>query len=143
MSQAARSSVCRTDTAAGRNEVFMFAIYITVTVLAAAANIYAATNDFTRPEWLLANMTKLGVSESLLPMLGTLKALGAVGLLVGIGVPSIGTTAAIGLVLFFIGAIVIHLRHTTTRSVLPSYFFCWPRSRWCSDCMPRDRPRRR
>jgi hypothetical protein len=42
----------------------MFAAYIIITVLAAAANIYAATNDFTRPQWLLTNMCKLGVPDS-------------------------------------------------------------------------------
>jgi len=42
--------------------------------------------------------------------LGILKAAGALGLLVGIGVPIIGTAAAAGLVLFFVGAILIHLR---------------------------------
>jgi DoxX-like family len=88
----------------------MFAAYIIVTVLAAAANLYAATNDFTRPQWLLANMTKVGVPESWLTPLGVLKAAGAVGLLVGIGVRWIGTAAAVGLTLFFVGALITHLR---------------------------------
>jgi hypothetical protein len=39
-----------------------------------------------------------------------LKAAGALGLLVGIGVPVIGTAAAVGLVLFFVAAIITHLR---------------------------------
>jgi hypothetical protein len=43
-------------------------------------------------------------------MLGTLKAAGALGLLIGIRVPLIGIAAAVGLVLFFVGAIVTHLR---------------------------------
>jgi DoxX-like family len=55
-------------------------------------------------------MAKIGVSESWITILGILKAAGAVGLLVGIAVPIIGVAAAIGLVLFFIGAIVTHLR---------------------------------
>jgi len=38
----------------------MFVAYVIVTLLAAAANIYAATNDFMRPDWLLANMNRLG-----------------------------------------------------------------------------------
>jgi hypothetical protein len=88
----------------------MFVVYVIVTVLAAAANVYAATNDFTRPHWLLTNMTKLGVPESRLPILGALKAAGALGLLVGIGVPVIGTAAAAGLLLFFLAAIMTHLR---------------------------------
>jgi len=87
----------------------MFAAYI-ITVLAAGANIYAATNDFIRPKWLLGNMSKLGVPESLLPILGVLKAAGGLGLLVGIRVPLIGIAAAVGLTLFFIGAVIMHLR---------------------------------
>lgn len=88
----------------------MFAAYIIVTVLAAATNIYTATNDFIRPKWLLGNMSKLGVPESSLPILGVLKAAGGVGLLIGIRVPLIGVAAAVGLTLFFIAAVITHLR---------------------------------
>lgn len=88
----------------------MFVAYVLVTALAAAANAYAATNDFIRPGWLLLGMTKLGVPESWLNKLGLLKAAGAVGLLVGIGVPMVGTAAAVGLSLFFVAAILTHLR---------------------------------
>ena len=48
--------------------------------------------------------------ESWLPVLAILKAAGALGLLVGIGVPMIGTAAAVGLTLFFVAAIFTHLR---------------------------------
>lgn len=34
----------------------------------------------------------------------------ALGLLVGVGVPLIGTAVAVGLILFFVGAIITHLR---------------------------------
>jgi DoxX-like protein len=88
----------------------MFVAYVVVTIVTAAANIYAATADFTRPAWLLHNMSKLGVPESRLPTLGMLKAAGAVGLLIGLAVPSIGAAAAIGLILFFVAAITTHLR---------------------------------
>ena len=88
----------------------MFAAYVAVTVLAAAANIFSATLDFIRFKQILINMAKVGVSESWLTMLGALKAAGALGLLVGIRVPLIGIAAAVGLVLFFVGAIITHLR---------------------------------
>jgi hypothetical protein len=88
----------------------MFTAYVIVTVLAAGANLYAATNDFTRATWVLANMTTLGVPQAWLFTLGALKAAGALGLLVGIGIPLIGVAAAVGLVLFFVGAIVTALR---------------------------------
>ena len=88
----------------------MFIAYVVVTLLAAAANIFSATLDFIRYKQVLTNMARVGVSESWITMLGILKAAGAIGLLVGIGVPLIGTAAAVGLVLFFIGAIITHLR---------------------------------
>ena len=43
-------------------------------------------------------------------MLGTLKAAGALGLLIGVRVPLIEVAAAVGLVLFSVSAIVTHLR---------------------------------
>lgn len=88
----------------------MFVAFVVVTVLTAAANIYAASVDFMRVEWALANMTKLGVPRSWLFSLGALKTAGALGLLVGIGVPVIGVAAAVGLILFFVGAIVTAMR---------------------------------
>ena len=88
----------------------MFTAYIVVTVMAAAANIFSATLDFIRFKQVLINMAKAGVPESWITMLGTLKGAGALGLLVGIRVPPIGTAAVGGLVLFFVGAIITHLR---------------------------------
>ena len=88
----------------------MFTAYLIVTVLAAAANIFSATLDFIRFKQILINMARVGVSESWITMLGALKAAGALGLLIGIRVPLIGTAAAVGLVLFFVGAIIAHLR---------------------------------
>jgi hypothetical protein len=59
----------------------------------------------------VANSIKVGVPTSWLPMLGTLKVAGAAGLLLGLlGVRYIGVAAAVGLVLFFLGAIGVHLR---------------------------------
>jgi hypothetical protein len=64
-----------------------------------------------RHPFVLANMAKLDIPEAYLPMLGILKAAGAAGLLLGlIGVPLMGSAAAIGLVVFFAGAIATHLR---------------------------------
>jgi hypothetical protein len=88
----------------------MSTAYVVVTVLTAAANTFAATVDFTRPAWLLGNMGKARVPQSWLFPLGALKAAGALGLLVGIAVPPLGVAASVGLVLFFIGALITHVR---------------------------------
>ena len=84
--------------------------YIVVCVVTAAINIWAATNDLNRPQWLLATMTRVNVPQSSLKTLGLLKVLGGVGLLVGIGVPIVGTAATACLILFFLAAITAHLR---------------------------------
>ena len=88
----------------------MFTPYIVVTVLAAAANAFSATLDFVRFKQIIINMARVGVPESWITILGILKAAGALGLLIGIGVPLIGIAAGVGLVLFFVAAIITHLR---------------------------------
>lgn len=88
----------------------MHSAYLIVIFLAAAANIYAGICDFTRPDWLLANMKRLEVGERWLPTLGILKLLGGLGLLAGILVPQIGLAAAGGLILYFVAAMITVLR---------------------------------
>ena len=88
----------------------MFTAYVVATILTAAVTAYSAIAALNHFEWILANMTKYGVPHSWLSPLGSLKAAGALGLLVGIGVPLIGTAASVGLILYFVGAIVTVMR---------------------------------
>jgi hypothetical protein len=88
----------------------MFTAYIVVTLLAVAANVFSAGLDFVRYEQVITNMNRAGVPQTWLVPLGFLKAAGALGLLAGIWFPPVGVAAAAGLVLFFSGAIVTHLR---------------------------------
>src|SRR5262249_5819829 len=99
----------------------MFIAYVIVAVMTAALNGYAAYMDFARSESVLENMTRYGVPQSWLYALGALKSAGAVGLLIGIFVPVIGVLASLGLVMYFVGAVVTvvraqlyqHLRYPT------------------------------
>jgi hypothetical protein len=70
----------------------------------------SATLHFIRFEQILINMKKANVSESWITTLGLLKAAGALGLVAGIWFPWIGLAAAAGLTVFFVGAIITHLR---------------------------------
>jgi len=88
----------------------MFTAYVIVTVLAIVALTLSATVDFIRYKQVLINMERARVPESWLIKLGLLKAAGALGLLVGFVVEPIGTAAAIGVILFFVGAIITHVR---------------------------------
>jgi hypothetical protein len=89
----------------------MFTAYVVVTLLAIAANTFSGVAALVHFKPIIPGMVKAGVPESWLTFpIGTLKTAGALGLLVGlIGVPLIGTAAAIGLVLFFVCAIHTHL----------------------------------
>ena len=66
-------------------------------------------------------------------MFGALKAAGALGLLVGIRVPLIGIATAVGLILFFVGAIIIHLRGRDYSFGLALCSSYWPWPRWCCE----------
>ena len=89
----------------------MFRTYVLVTVVTAAANVYAAIADLIRPKWLLNNMAEVRVPRPWLPFLAVLKGAGAAGLVLGLmGFRAAGRAAASGLALFFIGAIATHLR---------------------------------
>jgi hypothetical protein len=86
--------------------------YLAVTGVAVAANAFSGIAALLHFKPILPGMARAGVPESWLTFpIGTLKAAGAIGLLLSlIGVPLIGTAAAIGLVLFFVCALYTHVR---------------------------------
>jgi hypothetical protein len=113
----------------------VFTAYVVVTLMAIAASTFVAIANFIRLEFVLSTAAKVGVSESWMTTLGTLNAAAALGLLLGlIGVPLIGTAAAVGLVLYFVGAIISPIcAHAITRSALRPRSSCWPWPRWYWD----------
>ena len=89
----------------------MFTAYVVVTLMAIAASTFVAIANFMRAKFVLTTAARVRVPESWITTLGTLNAAAALGLLLGlIGVPPIGTAAAIGLILYFVAAIITHLR---------------------------------
>lgn len=86
--------------------------YVVVTVLAAFTVGFSALSVFSNAKWVVQPLADYGVPRQWWPWLGTAKAAGAVGLLVGLFVPVIGVMAGIGLVLYFAGAVitVVHAR---------------------------------
>ncbi|RNM01155.1 MULTISPECIES: DoxX family protein [Micromonospora] len=103
----------------------MFAAYVIITVVTIVANAWVAVADLTRAGFVLANMAEVGVRRSWLVPLGVLKGAGAVGLLVGLlGLRPLGVAAAIGLVLFFAGALAVHVRaHVFHNFAFPGAYF--------------------
>ncbi|MFL4901693.1 DoxX family protein [Streptomyces sp. MMS24-I2-30] len=88
----------------------MFIGYVVVAALLAFASAASAVLTITRNPQVMGSMTKVGVPESWLPRLATAKAAGALGLLAGLAIPLLGQAAAMGLALYFIGAVIFHLR---------------------------------
>ena len=103
-------------------------MFVVLTIVTAALNLSAAVADFVRARFVLGNAARLDLPERWLTALGLLKAAGAAGLLLGLaGVPLIGTAAAIGLVLFFLGAVGIHLwKRVFSNIAYPAVFLACP-----------------
>ncbi|ASR34539.1 hypothetical protein BAY61_05525 [Prauserella marina] len=94
--------------------------YLVCALATIVANASAAFADFARARFVVANATELGLNTSLIPALGALKAAGACGMLLGVlGMPVIDIAAAAGLVLFFCGAVGIHVRERVFRDIAP------------------------
>ncbi|MFD9214110.1 DoxX family protein [Streptomyces sp. NPDC087659] len=89
----------------------MSTAYAVVTVVTIAANAVEAVANVLRARFVVANAAAVGVPPSWLPVLGALKGAAALGLLLGLlGLTPLGTAAATGLVLFFVGALAFHVR---------------------------------
>jgi len=88
----------------------MFSTYVTVTVVAAVFTGFAAVTYLIGHDYPKAQADLKRIPRSWVPRLGLALAAGSLGLLAGLAVPLIGTLAAAGLVLYFVGALVAHLR---------------------------------
>jgi uncharacterized membrane protein YphA (DoxX/SURF4 family) len=88
----------------------MFVVTVVVSVLLALAAIGSAIAKLTKNPKVLENLTKVKVPMSWLPPLAAAEIAGGVGLLVGLAVPAIGIAAAIGLIAYFVGAVVTHIK---------------------------------
>ncbi|MGW2377387.1 MULTISPECIES: DoxX family protein [Kitasatospora] len=89
----------------------MSSALVIVTALAIAANGGIAAADLARAEFVLANSAEVNVKPEWVPWLAALKLAGVVGLLIGlVAFPPLGLAAALGLVLFYVGAVVTHVR---------------------------------
>jgi hypothetical protein len=88
----------------------MFAVYVAVTVLTALATLFAASLSFAGHESVRLAAQRVRAPEAWMARLGVVLLSGGIGLFVGLAVPALGTTAAAGLVLYFICAIGAHVK---------------------------------
>jgi uncharacterized membrane protein YphA (DoxX/SURF4 family) len=82
---------------------------IMAVVLAAIAMVSAMGKLKKMPQ-VMESMTHVGVKLNQIPLLAYLEILGALGLLIGIAYPLLAFISAGALMLYFVGAVIAHLR---------------------------------
>lgn len=104
----------------------MHTALVVISLLTAAITAAIAIADFVPAPFVLANSAQVGVPRSWLPALGAVKLAGAAGIVIGLlGPRALGIAAAAGLVLFFVGAVVTHLKARVLYNVaFPGAFLC-------------------
>jgi uncharacterized membrane protein YphA (DoxX/SURF4 family) len=88
----------------------MFIAALVVSILLAALMAYSAVGKLTGNKSQLATMEVVGFPADRLWMLATVELVGAAGLIAGLFWWPLGIAAAIGSALYFVSAIVAHLR---------------------------------
>lgn len=98
---------------------------VVITLSTAAVTAAIAIADFVPARFVLANSAQVGVPRSWLPALGAVKLAGAAGIVVGLlGARELGIAAA-GLVLFFVGAVVTHVKARVLYNIaFPAAYLC-------------------
>jgi hypothetical protein len=97
--------------------------YLIVTLLFAAIVAFSGLGKIRRdPQIVHVICEVVGVPLKYLSLLAAAELAGALGLVLGIWWPSLGVAASIGLVLYFVGAIVSHLRVGDVKGVGPAAF---------------------
>ena len=85
--------------------------YIVSAVLMALMMFVSASGKLTLNPGAVRTIHEIvGVPLSLLPVLAALEIAGGIGLLVGIYKPALGVAAGAGLVMYFVGAMIGHVR---------------------------------
>ncbi|MEU4560974.1 DoxX family protein [Actinoplanes sp. NPDC023936] len=95
---------------------------VTMTVVTALLTGSAAVFYLIGHEYPKTQADMKGIPRRFVRVLGLLLAAGTAGLLAGLAVPWLGRLAAAGLILYFVGAIVAHLR-VGSRNVIGAVVF--------------------
>ena len=102
----------------------MFIATVVVSVLLALAVLGSAGGKLSKQPKVIEMLTGLGVPESWIPRLAAVELAGGIGLLVGLAVAPIGIAAAIGLICYFVGAVITHIRANDNQIAAPIAFAC-------------------
>jgi hypothetical protein len=97
----------------------MFIAYAVIAVLLALALLPSAWAKLTRQERAVQTFTEqLGVPLGLYPFMAACEIAGAAGLVIGLWYGPLGIAAALGVALYFVGAIGAHLRKSDVKGIV-------------------------
>ena len=97
--------------------------YLIVTILFAAIVAFSGVGKIRRDPRIVHIICEVvGVPLKYLSLLAAAELAGALGLVLGIWWPYLGVAAGIGLVVYFVGAVVSHLRVGDVKGVGPAAF---------------------
>lgn len=94
--------------------------YDIIGVLLALALLGSATAKLTRNKQVVDTLTGVGVPLGMFPFLAGCEIAGAIGLVIGLWYAPLGIAAAIGVVLYFIGAVGAHVRKSDFKGLPPA-----------------------
>lgn len=97
----------------------MLVASVVVSALLALATLASGGGKLARNKAVVTQLTGLGVAEKHIPVLGALLVAGGLGLAAGIWWAPLGIAAAAALAVYFLGAVVTHLRARDLQGVVP------------------------
>jgi hypothetical protein len=101
----------------------MHSAHLLVTILFAMMAAFSAVAKIRRdPKTIHVIHEVIGIPLEYFPLLAACEFAGALGLVLGIWWPWLGVAAGIGLVIYFVGAVVSHLRAGDVKGVGPAAF---------------------
>ena len=100
--------------------------YYVVAVVAALWIGFSSYSLFARKAFVVDSLVDYGVPRSWWNWLALAKGAGALGLIVGIFIPALGIAAAIGLTLYFVGAVATTLRARSYRTTVYPVLYLIP-----------------
>ncbi|MEV0530392.1 DoxX family protein [Kitasatospora sp. NPDC050463] len=98
----------------------MFVSLAVVTVVMSALLLVSAGAKSLRTRHITEQMSTLGVPQSMMAFLISAQVAGAAGAIVGLWWGPVGIAAAIGLMLYFAGAVTFHLRVGDRKGASPA-----------------------
>ncbi len=101
----------------------MSSVYLGMAAVLALMLAFSALGKIRRdPRQVKVIHETLGVPFKYFPLLAVCEFAGAFGLVAGIWWPALGVAAAIGVVLYFVAAVVFHLRVHDIKGIGPAVF---------------------